>query len=294
MKIAFLGLGNMGRPMAANLAASDHEVVLWNRTRSKAEELAAEVGGDVAATPAGAASGAEVAVTMLSDDEAVGAVVLGADGVIEGLDEGAVHASMSTVSPAFSRRLADAHSGRGQGYVAAPVFGRPDMAEAGTLLVVAAGEDEAVDAARPAFDAVGQGVVEVGAEVEKANVVKLAGNFLLAAAIEAMGEAFALVSKYGVDPADFLEVANGKVIRSPVYEAYGGLMVEEAWEPAGFALEHGLKDIRYGLGAGDEAAVPMPVASAIRDRFLTAVARGDGELDWAALGKVAAEAAGLD
>ena len=294
MRITFLGLGNMGRPMAANLVAAGHEVVFWNRTRSTAEERAAAVGGDAAGTSAGAASGAEVAVTMLSDDEAVEAVVLGDDGLIEGLEEGAVHACMSTISPASSRRLADAHAGRNQGYVAAPVFGRPDMAEAGTLLVVAAGAADAVDAARPAFDAVGQGVVEVGAEVEKANVVKLAGNFLLAAAIEAMGEAFALVSKYGVNPADFLEIANGEVIRSPVYEGYGGLMVEEAWEPAGFALKHGLKDIRYGLDAGDEAAVPMPVASAIRDRFLTAVARGDGELDWAALGKVAAEAAGVD
>lgn len=294
MKVAFLGLGNMGRPMAASLAAAGHDVVLWNRTRSEAEALADEVGGEAADTPAGAAADAGAVLTMLSDDEAVEAVTLGPDGLAGGMDEGAVHASMSTVSPNLTRRLADAHADRGQRFVAAPVFGRPEMAEAATLWVVAAGDPAAVEAARPAFEAVGQGVVGVGREPEKAAVVKLAGNFLLAAAIEAMGEAFALVSKHGVDPADFLEIANGKVIRSPVYEGYGGLMVEEAWEPAGFALKHGLKDVGYGLETAGEADVPMPVASVIRDRFLTAVAQGDEDLDWAALGKVAAEAAGLD
>lgn len=293
MEMAFLGLGNMGRPMAARLLDAGHEVTLWNRTREKAESLAAEVGGRVAETPAGAAEGAGVALTMLSDDGAAEAVTLAPEGLVEGLAPDAVHVSLSTLSPAFSRRLAAAHEARGQRYVAAPVFGRPDMAESGDLLVVAAGGAEAIDAARPAFEVVGQAVAEMGEEVDRANVVKLAGNFLLAAAVEAMGEAFALVEKHGVDAGRFLEIANG-VIDSPVYGAYGGMIVEGDYEPAGFALKHGLKDLRYGLEAADEASVPMPVASAIRDRFLTGMARGWEELDWSALGKVAADAAGLE
>lgn len=293
MKIAFLGLGSMGRPMAAGLADAGHDVTLWNRTLGTAVELAEEVGGQVAESPAAAAAEAAVAMTMVSDDRAVEAVVDGPDGLLEGLGEGAVHASMSTISPGLSRRLASDHAARGQRYLAAPVFGRPEMAEAGELLVVTAGPAEAREAARPALEVVGQTVAEVGEEVEAANVIKLGGNFLLIAAIEAMGEAFALVERHGVESGRFLEIANG-VIRSPVYEAYGGLMVEGAYEPPGFALAHGRKDLRYGLEAADEADVPMPVASALRDRLLTAAARGWEDLDLAALGRVAREAAGLE
>lgn len=293
MKIAFLGLGSMGRPMAAGLADAGHDVTLWNRTLSTAVELAEEVGGQVAESPAAAAEEAAVAMTMVSDDGAVEAVVDGPDGLLEGMGEAAVHASMSTISPGLSRRLASDHAARGQRYVAAPVFGRPEMAEAGELLVVAAGPAGALEAARPALEVVGQTVAEVGEEVEAANVIKLGGNFLLIAAIEAMGEAFALVERHGVEPGRFLEIANG-VIRSPVYEAYGGLMVKGAYEPPGFALAHGRKDLRYGLEAADEADVPMPVASALRDRLLTAAARGWEDLDLAALGRVAREAAGLE
>lgn len=293
MKIACLGLGAMGRPMAANLLGAGHDVVLWNRTREKAESLAREAGGEVAPSPAEAAAGAELAVTMLSDDEAVEAVVTGPEGVFAGLESGAVHASMSTISPALSRRLAAGHDDRGQRYLAAPVFGRPDMAESGDLVVVAAGPGEAIDASREAFEVLGQRVVEIGPDVERANVVKLAGNFLLAAAVESMAEAFALVEKHGVDPAEFLEIANG-VFRSPVYEGYGGLIVEEAYEPAGFALKHGIKDVRYGLDAAADAAVPMPVASVVHDRCLSGVARGWEEMDWSVLGRIAAEAAGLE
>lgn len=293
MKIAFLGLGSMGRPMAANLVRAGHAVTLWNRTLERARNLADEVGGEVAGTPADAAADAELAITMLSDDDAVEAVALGEEGLSSALPGDAVHASMSTISPRLSRRLARIHAARGQGYVAAPVFGRPDMAKGGQLFVLAAGRAEAVEVVREPFGVVGQAVIELGEEVEKANVVKLAGNLLLAAAIEAMGETFALVAKYGVEPGEFLEIANG-LFRSPIYEAYGGLIVEGRFEGGGFALEHGLKDVRYGLAAADDAAVPMPVAGAVRDRLLTAMARGWGERDWAALGKVAAEAAGLD
>lgn len=289
MRIAFLGLGSMGRPMAANLAGSDHDLVVWNRTREKAESLD---GAEVADSPADAAEGADLVVTMLSDDQAVEEVVLGEDGVLEGMTEGATHASMTTISADLSRRLAEAHETRGQRYVAAPVFGRPDMAESAALWVVAGGDKDALDACRPAFDVLGQGVIEAGPRPEQANVMKLAGNFMLASAIEAMAEAYALVRAHGISTELFHETMASRLFRSPIYEGYGGMIEAGRYEPAGFALEHGLKDVRYALRAGDEGAVPMPVGSVLRDRLLSASARGWGGSDWAALGRVAAVDAG--
>src|SRR5207237_5134409 len=183
---------------------------------------------------------------------------------------------------------------RGQKYVAAPVFGRPDAAQAAKLWIVPAGPAEAIERCRPLFGAMGQGVEVVGEDPPLANVVKLAGNFLLASAIEAMGEALALVRKYGVEPKRFLEIANGRLIRSPVYENYGNLIVTQRYQPAGFKLRHGLKDMRLALAAGDEATAPLPTASLVRDQYLTAMARGWGDLDWAALAKLSAANAGLD
>ena len=289
MRIAFLGLGSMGRPMAANLAHSDHDLVVWNRTREKAESLE---GAEVADSPAGAADGADIVVTMLSDDRAVEEVVLGGGGALEGMAEGATHACMTTISADLSRRLVAEHGERGQRYVAAPVFGRPDMAEGAALWVVAAGDGEALDACRPAFEVLGQGVIEAGPRPEQANVMKLAGNFLLASAIEAMAEAYALVRAHGVSTELFHETMASRLFRSPIYEGYGGMIQAGRYEPAGFALEHGLKDVRYVLRAGDEGGVPMPVGSVLRDRLLSASARGWGGSDWAALGWVALVDAG--
>jgi 3-hydroxyisobutyrate dehydrogenase-like beta-hydroxyacid dehydrogenase len=291
MRIALLGLGSMGTPMAANLARSDHDLTVWNRTRGRADGLE---GAAVAGSPAEAAAGADVVLTMLSDDDAVEAVVLGADGALAGMAEGSVHASMSTISPALSRRLADAHGARGQRYVAAPVFGRPDAAAKGLLWVVVSGAPEAIEGCRPAFDAVAQGVIVAGAEPAQANVMKLAGNFLLASAIEAMAEAYALVRGHGIDSTLFHETMAKRLFRSPIYESYGGMIEAGRFEPAGFALTHGLKDIRYALRASDEAEVPMPFAGVLRDRLLSATARGWGSSDWAALGRVAAADAGGD
>jgi len=291
MRIAFLGLGSMGRPMAVNLAASEHELVVWNRTRSKAESVE---GAAVADSPAGAAADADVVITMLSNDDAVRAVVLGADGALEGMNGGAVHVSMSTISTALSRELASAHGARGQRYVAAPVFGRPDAAANAALWVVAAGAGDALDACRPALDLLGQGVIVVGEEPAQANVVKLAGNFMLASAIEAMAEAYALVRAHGIDTKQFHETMASGLFRSPIYENYGAMIQEGRYEPAGFLLEHGLKDVRFALRTGDEAQVPMPLASVLRDRLLSGAARGWAGSDWAALGRVAAADAGLE
>jgi len=293
MKVAFIGLGNMGAPMAANLRRAGHELVVYNRTPDRAAPLAAQ-GARVARSPREAAAGVEVLITMLADDAGVEAVMFGQDGALEGLARGAVHVSMSTISPDLSRRLLAAHAARDQGYVAAPVFGRPEAAQAAKLWIVAAGRADALERCRPLLDALGQGVEVVGDDPPKANVVKIGGNFLLAAAIEAMGEAFALVRKHGIDPARFIEVVNGRLLRSPVYENYAKIIVGGHWTPPGFKLRHGLKDIRLALGAGDEADAPLPLASLMRDRYLSAMAWGWADADWAALARVSAVEAGVE
>ena len=291
MKVAFIGLGSMGAPIARNLLEAGHTLTVYNRTPGRAKQLVAQGAREVASS-ARAATGADAVVTMLADDPAVVATVLDG-GVLQALRSGAVHVSMSTISPALSRRLAEAHRAAGQAYVAAPVFGRPDAAAAKRLWIIAAGPADALAVARPILDAVGQEVLVVGDDPAAANVVKIAGNFLLAAVIEGIGESFALVRKHGIAPERFLEIVNGKVLRSPIYESYGALIAAERYEPAGFKLKHGLKDIRLALQAGDEVAVPLPLASLMRDHYLSAVARGWEEIDWAALAKVSAVNAGL-
>ena len=206
------------------------------------------------------------------------------------MGRGAIHVSMSTISPALARRLAERHRAAGQAYLAAPVFGRPEAAEAKKLWIVVAGPAAAIDRCRPLLDAMGQGTIAVGEDPARANVIKLAGNLLIAAAIEAMGEAVALARKYGIAPAELLDVVNGRVFRSPLY---GKLIAAERYEPAGFKLKHGLKDARLALAAGDEVAAPLPLASLLRDHFLSAVARGWQDIDWAGLARVCAADAGL-
>jgi 3-hydroxyisobutyrate dehydrogenase-like beta-hydroxyacid dehydrogenase len=292
MEIGFIGLGSMGLPLARRLLEAGHRVAVYNRTPAAAERLA-PFGAVAADSPAAAARGAEALVTMVADDAALEAVLEGERGALAALPPGAVHVSMSTISPRLSRRLAERHAAAGQAYVAAPVFGRPDAAAAGKLWIVAAGPAAALERCRPLFEAMGQGVIPVGDDPARANVVKLAGNLLLAAAIEALGEAFVLARKHGIAPEDVLDVVNGRLFRSPIYENYGRLIAAQRYEPAGFRLRHGLKDVRLALEAGEAVAAPLPLASLVRDRFLSAVARGWGDADWAALARVAAADAGL-
>ncbi len=292
MQIAFAGLGNMGLAMARLLLQAGHRLTVYNRTRSRADQLK-DLKPVVAETPAAAARGADVLITMLADDDSLEAVMLGPEGAVAVLPAGAIHISMSTISPALAARLAERHRAAGQVYVAAPVFGRPEAAAAKQLWIVAAGPADALTRCRPVLDALGQGVIVVGDDPPHANVIKLAGNFLLAAAIEAMGEAFALGRKYGIAPADLLDIVNGRLIRSPIYENYGKLIADERYEPAGFKLKYGLKDIRLALGAAEQVAAPMPLASLIHDRYLAGIARGWGDVDWAALARIAAVDAGL-
>lgn len=292
MRVGFIGLGSMGLPLARRLLQAGHQLAVYNRTRARADQLK-HLDPTIAATPAAAARGAEVLVTMVADDAALEDVILGDEGALAALPRGAIHLSMSTVSPALVRWLAERHGVAGQTLVAAPVFGRPEAAETGKLWIVAAGPAAALERCRPLLDAMGQSVIPAGDDPPRANVIKLAGNFLLAAAIEALGEAFALVRKYDIEPAALLDVVNGRLFRSPIYENYGTLIAEERYEPAGFKLRHGLKDVRLVLEAADAVAVPTPLASLMRDRFLSGVARGWGDVDWAALARVAAADAGL-
>lgn len=292
MKVGFIGLGAMGRAMAQNLLAAGHTVTVYNRTHARAEPLR-EAGAEVADVPAEAARGAEAVITMLADDRAVEGAVLGDEGVIHGLPKGAIHVSSSTISVELSARLAAAHHAAGQGYVAAPVFGRPDAAEAKQLWIVAAGWPGDVAAVQPLFDALGRGTTRLGPEAPAANTVKLAGNFLIASMIEALGEAFTLARKSGVDPKVFRDVFQQVMIKTPLFDHYAGLITDEAYQPAGFKTYLGLNNIRLALAAGEAAEVPMPMASLLRDQLLSAVAQGMGDLDWAALAQLSAERAGL-
>jgi 3-hydroxyisobutyrate dehydrogenase-like beta-hydroxyacid dehydrogenase len=290
--VAVIGLGNMGLPMARNLLAAGFPLTVHNRTRARAEPLAAH-GASVAASPAEAAERARIVITMLADDQAVDAVVFGERGLLAGLKPGAIHVGMSTVEPATSRRLAVAHRGQGSEYLAAPVFGRPEVAEQAKLFVIAAGPAEAVDAALPVLQALSRGVARVGDDASRANLVKLAGNFLLVAMLEALAEALALVEKAGLDRLAVLQTLNGALFASPLYQANGERMSRAAFSPAGFPLALGLKDVRLVLRTADQLGVPMPVAGLAHDHFLSATSRGHGDLDWTAVSEVVREAAGL-
>jgi 3-hydroxyisobutyrate dehydrogenase-like beta-hydroxyacid dehydrogenase len=290
MKIGFVGLGNMGAGMAANLLGAGHEVTAYNRSQDKVAALV-ERGATGARTVAQACEG-DVVITMLADDDAVAAVTFGDGGILASLPPGATHVSSSTISVALAERLTDAHTEAGQRLVAAPVFGRPEAAEAAKLFVVAAGETAAVQALSPVFDAIGQRTLVVSSQPKAANLVKLSGNFLIASVIESLAESMALVEKAGVDKQDYVEVLTSTLFDAPVYKTYGGLLAREEFEPAGFAASLGLKDVRLVLAAAESLEVPLPVASLIRDRFLTLLANGGAHLDWSALGKVAALEAG--
>jgi 3-hydroxyisobutyrate dehydrogenase-like beta-hydroxyacid dehydrogenase len=293
MKLGFVGLGVMGRAMARNLVRAGHTVAVWDRTHARAEELARD-GAFVAASPADAARGAEAVLTALSDDHAVYAVVFGDHGgaagpapepLIRGLAPGAVHVSLGTISPSFSRRLADAHRAAGQRYVAAPILGRPDAAESGELVLLAAGDDEALAVCDPLFVVLGKKTHHLGTHAERANAMKLAANLVMAAVIEAFGEAYALAECYGLGAGHVLDVLKDSMLRPEALGAYGERIAKGQFEPAGFRLKLGLKDIDLALGAGEEAALQMPFASVLRDRFLVAMARGLEEMDWSAIAR---------
>ena len=291
MNVGFIGLGHMGSGMAANLVKAGHTVTVYNRTEERTEPLVA-LGAKAAKNLAEACKG-DAVFTMLANDDAVKSVVYGDKGVLAHLPRGAIHISSSTISVSLSERLAVDHAGAGQRFIAAPVFGRPDVAAAGKLYVITAGEPDAIGAAGNLFDAIGQGTFNVSKTPKAANLVKLSGNFLIASVIESLGEAIALVRKYDVAPRDYVDFLTNSLFAAPVYKTYGNLIAEEKYRPAGFKLRLGLKDIRLALAAGEGVDAPLPFASVVRDHLLTAIARGMEELDWSSTAKLAAENAGL-
>jgi 3-hydroxyisobutyrate dehydrogenase-like beta-hydroxyacid dehydrogenase len=277
MNVGFIGLGQMGRPMVERLKGAGHSVKVYNRTRSSP---------DVQEKPE-AVLDSEIVITMLADDAAVREVWLDS-GLAARLPKGAIHLNMATVSMRIARELTLIH---GNSYVAAPVFGRPPLAAQGQLDIIAAGAKAALDRCQPLFEVLGKQTFIVGEEPAKANAVKIARNFLLATVIESLGEAFALVRKCGVAPADFLNILSNTSLGSPAYRNYGKMIVEQAWTPAQFAMPLGLKDVQLALATAAGAGAPLPSAELIQKHIKEAIASGRAGQDWAALaGKLAADA----
>ncbi len=291
MKVGFIGLGHMGSHMARNMIRAGHEVAVFNRSRQKAEALASE-GARVADSPAAACGDAEAVMTMVADDASLEQVVFGENGIAAAMKRGSVHVSHSTISTSLARRLTAEHGHRGQEYLSVPVFGRPEAAEAKKLVIAVAGPAKVVERCQPLFDAMGRITYIVGTEAWQANALKVCGNFMIISMVESFSEAFAAMRKAGVAPQLFVDVVNA-LFQSPVYGNYGRMMASEQFEPAGFALRLGLKDVRLALQVAEECTAPMPVASLIRDHMLDALAHGQGEMDWSSIARVAARNAGL-
>lgn len=291
MKVGFIGLGAMGAAMASNLVAAGHHVMVWNRSEAATEKLAS-LGAKVASTPDRAAQG-EVLHSMLANDQAVRDVFFGG-GLLDAMDPGMVHVNHATISVALARQLAEEHASRGLGYVAAPVFGRPDVAAAGKLNMLVAGAPGAIEKVRPLLETMAARLWPMGESPERANVVKLAGNFMIVSAIESMAEASVLARAYGVSAADFIELMTSTLFASPVYQGYGKAMAEQRFTPPGFALPLGLKDVMLAQDAALAERVPMPLAGVLRDSLLEALADGAEGMDLAALAKASARRANLD
>ena len=294
-EIGFVGLGHMGTAMAANLASMGRQVIAYVRRRDQIGRL--EAVGLRPTTDIGDLLDCEVVISMLPDDDAVREIVFGRgdidlDGLAAGMMPGAIHLSMSTISTAAASLLASEHARNGQGYVAAPVFGNPDAAKARQLFIVAAGVPADVERCQPIFDSIGQRTFVIGADPGDANLVKLLGNMMSATALEMIGEVVAVVRKRGLDPQPFIDIMTSTMFGGRAHKIYGDKIANQTYTP-GFVLPLVLKDVRLALAEAEKAGVPMPSVGVVRDRLITGIARGYGELDWTALGLIAAEEAGL-
>lgn len=286
MTIAFLGLGAMGQPMAANLLQSGQPVYVWNRSPQAVQALALK-GAKPAHTPVECAV-ADIVFTMLADDDATRAVLVDG-GLLDALAPGSIHVNMATVSVAFAREMAAMHLERGVGYLAAPVLGRIDVAAAGKLNILAGGEEALIDRVQPLLNLLGQKTWRFGAAPEQANAVKLACNLTLACAVEAMGEGSALAGAHGIPATNFIELITSTLFAgSPVYKGYGTLIAEARYRPAGFKLSLGQKDVRLAVEAGRSVGLPLAFGDALQTVFNESVASGDSDADLAALARNAA------
>lgn len=291
MNIGFIGLGKMGRAIAGRLLGNGHRVLVWNRSPEPVAALVAK-GAQAAAKPSDVTR-SDFLVSMLANDAAVRSVILD-QGVLDAAPAGLIHINLATVSVAFAQELAAEHGKRHLGYIAAPVFGRPDAAAEGKLNVVVAGDGATISRAQPLLSALGQKTWPVGDRPESANAVKLAGNFMIASAIETMGEAVALTRAHGIGASQFLEILTSTLFSSPAYKVYGAMIAAEKYQPAGFEATLALKDIRLAMAAADARNVPMPFASTLRDNLMELIATGGADHDWGALALLAARRAGLD
>jgi 3-hydroxyisobutyrate dehydrogenase-like beta-hydroxyacid dehydrogenase len=292
MKVGFIGIGRMGQVMATRLLAAGYEVVVFNRTVAKLDSLIA-LGGHPVRTIAELAAQSDVVLTMLANDEALQAVAAGPGGLINSLAPGGIHVAMGTHDVKVVRTLAAAHANARQFMLSAPVLGRPDSVAAGRLAVIVAGNAGAVTRCLRIFEALGRKVFAAGADPGSAAAMKLANNALLACAIEAIGEAFSLVEKMGVDTQVFHDLITDGLFSSPAYNTYARLIADKSWDRVGFTVELALKDINLALAAGNLAGVPLPSANVCRDRLLGAMAHGDDQRDWAAMALEQARASGL-
>lgn len=292
MQIGFIGLGNMGLPMAHNLLKAGHSLSVFNRTKARADGLLAQ-GAAWASSPRAVAEWTEIVISVLADDVALQGVALGEHGVLAGLAKNSVHVDMSTVSPDTSKNLAQLYHERGAHFLAAPVFGRPEAAAAAKLWICPAGPAEAIERCRPLFDAMGQGVIVVGTEPHLANALKLVGNFFVISAIETLGEAFTLAEKAGLKVETVLEVIKA-LLPVPLFLGYGTRMAHNEFAPPGFGLQLGLKDVGLMRKLADQVAAPLPLADIAHGHLRAALAKGRGNLDWAALITVVRELAGME
>jgi 3-hydroxyisobutyrate dehydrogenase-like beta-hydroxyacid dehydrogenase len=294
-EVGFIGLGHMGAAMAANLVAAGRPVIAYVRRADRIGQL--EAIGLSATTDIGDLLDCDVVISMLPDDDALREVVFGRsdddlDGLAAGLMPSAIHLSMSTISTAAASLAAAEHARHGQGYVAAPVFGNPEAAKARQLFIIAAGAPADIVRCQPIFDSLGQRTFVVGAEPQEANLVKLLGNMMSATALEMLGEVIAVMRKRGLDPQPFIDIMTSTMFGGRAHKIYGDKIVRQAYAP-GFVLPLVLKDVRLALAEAEKVGAPMPSVGVVRDRLITAIARGYGDLDWTALGLIAAEEAGL-
>jgi 3-hydroxyisobutyrate dehydrogenase-like beta-hydroxyacid dehydrogenase len=295
-EIGFVGLGHMGRAMAANLATAGHRVTAYVRRADQMDKLVA-----LGLKPTMEITNlfdCEVVISILPDDTAIRDVVLGREdlgiaGLASGLKRGAIHLSMSTISTSTASHLAREHARLGQGYVAAPVFGNPDAAKARQLFIVAAGALADVERCQPIFDSLGQRTFVIGTDPGHANLIKLLGNMLTATTLEMLGEVVAVALKRGLDPKPFIDIMTSTMFGGRVHKIYGDKVVKQSYAP-GFVMPLVLKDVRLALAEAEDAGAPMPSVNVVRDRLITGIARGYADLDWTALGLVAAEEAGLN
>jgi 3-hydroxyisobutyrate dehydrogenase-like beta-hydroxyacid dehydrogenase len=291
-RIGFIGLGHMGRAMADNLITAGYALHVYNRTSDKAAALVTR-GATLALHPSGAVEPGGIVITMLADDQALESVTFGENGFLERLAPNGIHLSMSTVSPKLSRHLAQDHQRHHVNYLAAPVFGRPEAAAARSLWICISGPQPAKQRVQPILNVLGQGVFDFGEEPGVAHVVKLAGNFLLASMMEALAEALTLGEKNGIDRTALANLFSSTLFACPTYQVYGEAIAQGRFQPPGFTVSLGLKDLNLVLGTAAMSTMPMPLASLLHDRFLATIAKGWGHLDWAAIALGASQDAGI-